>query len=129
VATQWRASQMLVHRSLAKPFAALGAAGVAETQGRGANPQTTERKCPSVVHRPPLVARLGSPKMPGRITAGCACDRPAPMRVEAGSPKPKLKIGAWLCQHACYSTRRLGRPVIGLEREDDADGFRREFVR
>lgn len=41
------------------------------------------------------------------------------------------RIAAWLCQHACsfvlFDTKARAT-VIGFERTDDADGFRREFV-
>lgn len=46
--------------------------------------------------------------------------------------QPEQRIVAWLCQHACsfvlFDTKARAT-VIGFEREDDADAFRREFVR
>ena len=42
------------------------------------------------------------------------------------------RIGGWLSQHACgfvmFDTRARCT-IIGLERDEDAEGFRREFVR
>ena len=42
------------------------------------------------------------------------------------------RIAAWLCRHACsfvlFDTKARAT-VIGFEREEDADGFRREFAR
>ena len=44
---------------------------------------------------------------------------------------PEHRIAAWLCQHACsfvlFDTKARAT-VIGFEREDDADAFRREFI-
>jgi hypothetical protein len=43
----------------------------------------------------------------------------------------ELAIAAWLCQHACsfvlFDTKARAT-VIGFEREDDADAFRRAYV-
>lgn len=46
--------------------------------------------------------------------------------------QPEQRIAAWICRHACsfvlFDTKARAT-VIGFEREDDADAFRREFVR
>ena len=42
------------------------------------------------------------------------------------------RIGGWLSRHACSFVMFDTRPrctIIGLEREEDADAFRSEFVR
>ena len=45
--------------------------------------------------------------------------------------QPEQRIAAWLCQHACsfvlFHTKARAT-VIGFEREDDAEGFRRAFI-
>jgi hypothetical protein len=45
--------------------------------------------------------------------------------------QPEHRIAAWLCQHACsfvlFDTKARAT-VIGFEREDDAEAFRRVFV-
>jgi hypothetical protein len=42
------------------------------------------------------------------------------------------RIAAWICRYACsfvlFDTKARAT-VIGFERQDDADSFRREFVR
>ena len=42
------------------------------------------------------------------------------------------RIAAWLSRHACSFVlfdRKVRATVIGFEREEDAEAFRREFVR
>jgi hypothetical protein len=44
----------------------------------------------------------------------------------------ELEIAAWLCQHACSFVLFDTKPratVIGFEREEDAEAFRREFLK
>ena len=45
--------------------------------------------------------------------------------------QPEHRIADWLCRHACsfvlFDTKARAT-VIGFEREEDADAFRREFV-
>ena len=45
--------------------------------------------------------------------------------------QPEQRIAMWLCQHAesfvMFDTKERST-VIGLERDDDAEAFRREFV-
>jgi hypothetical protein len=46
--------------------------------------------------------------------------------------QPEQRIAMWLCQHASSFVMFDTKPrstVIGLEREQDAEAFRREFVR
>ena len=42
------------------------------------------------------------------------------------------RIAAWICRHACsfvlFDTKARAT-VIGFEREDDAEAFRREFIK
>ena len=64
-----------------------------------------------------------------RIYSDCCADR----RKVVGFNEKQLehRIAAWICHHACsfvlFDTKARAT-VIGFEREDDADGFRREFV-
>ena len=64
-----------------------------------------------------------------RIYSDCCADR----RKVVGFNEKQLeqRIAAWICQHACsfvlFDTKARST-VIGFEREDDADAFRREFV-
>ena len=48
-----------------------------------------------------------------------------------GAQQPEQHIAAWICLHACsfvlFDTKARAT-VIGFERPDDADAFRREFV-
>jgi len=65
-----------------------------------------------------------------RIFADCCADR---RNYAAGlSDKPmEQRIAKWICLHACsfvlFDTKARAT-VIGFEREDDAEAFRREFV-
>ena len=46
--------------------------------------------------------------------------------------QPEQRIARWLCQHASSFVMihtKARSTVIGLERDEDAEAFRREFVR
>ena len=64
-----------------------------------------------------------------RIYRDCCADR----RTVAGFSEKQMehRIAAWICRHACsfvlFDTKARAT-VIGFEREDDADAFRREFI-
>jgi hypothetical protein len=64
------------------------------------------------------------------IYTDCCRDRAA--RELLDDKQPDHRIGGWLSPHACsfvmFDTQPR-RTLIGFEREDDADGFRAEFVR
>ena len=64
-----------------------------------------------------------------QIFGDCCADR---RRLANLSHKqPEQRIAAWICRHACsfvlFDIKARGT-VIGFEREDDGDAFRREFV-
>lgn len=64
-----------------------------------------------------------------RIFCYCCADR---RRVALLKDKqPEQRIAAWICRHACsfvlFDTKARST-VIGFEREDDAQAFKRAFV-
>jgi hypothetical protein len=64
-----------------------------------------------------------------QIFCDCCADR---RRLSSLNDKqPEQRIAAWICRHACsfvlFDTKARAT-VIGFEREDDAEAFRREFT-
>ena len=64
-----------------------------------------------------------------RIFKDCCADR----RRLAGlnDTQPEQRIAAWLSRHACSFVlfhTKARTTVIGFEREEDADSFKREFI-
>ena len=63
------------------------------------------------------------------IFKDCCADRRH--RDTLNDKQPEQRIAAWLSRHACsfvlFDTKARAT-VIGFEREEDADGFRRQFV-
>ena len=65
-----------------------------------------------------------------RIFCDCCADR---RYADGPGDKPmEQRIAKWICLHACsfvlFDTKARST-VIGFEREEDAEAFRREFVR
>ena len=60
----------------------------------------------------------------------CCTDR-SPLG-SADSKQLEIRIPVWICRHACsfvlFDTKARST-VIGFERDDDAEAFRREFIR
>ena len=75
------------------------------------------------------VTGTGHERIEGIFDSGCRDRR------QIGSLNERQveqRIAAWLCRNACsfvlFDTQPR-RTVIGFEREDDAEAFRREFIR
>jgi hypothetical protein len=64
-----------------------------------------------------------------QIFCDCCADRRA--LASLNDKQPEQRIAAWICRHACsfvlFDTKARAT-VIGFEREDDAEAFRREFT-
>jgi hypothetical protein len=64
-----------------------------------------------------------------RIFCDCCADR---RRLAAMNDKqPEQRIAGWICRNACsfvFFDTKARATVIGVERPDDADAFRREFL-
>jgi hypothetical protein len=76
------------------------------------------------------VTGRGHERIEGMFQAGCA--EPGRRFTGYNEKQTEQRIAMWLCQHASSFVLFETKPratVIGFEREEDAEGFRQEFVR